>query len=121
VKNKHFVFSVIIFLFTLIFFASCGSKEDKVDKIVEDGVEVVINHLEPYELKGESSTFRLDEKFVIDLERNDLAEIGLTEIHDFAVDSTGDIYFSAGRTDTNDFLFAFLLKVTIPSVSANNV
>jgi len=73
---------------------------------MEDGVEVVINHLEPYKIKGESSTFHLEKEFVIDLERNDLADIGLTDIHDFAVDSIGNIYFSDSNSDEN-LIFKF--------------
>jgi outer membrane protein assembly factor BamB len=105
-RNKYFVFSAIILLFGLVILNSCSSKSEKVEKINEDEVEVVLNHSEPYELKGEPGTFRLDEIFVIDLERNDLAAIGLTEIHDFAVDSDGDIYFSDSRGKEN-LIFKF--------------
>jgi hypothetical protein len=77
-----------------------------VDSIIEDGVEVVINHLEPYKMKGVSSTFNIEEEFVIDLERNDLADIGLSEIHDFAVDSTRNIYFSDSHSKEN-MIFKF--------------
>jgi len=99
---KRLVFLIIIL--SLSFY--CGPKQDEVERIMEDGVEVVINHLEPYKIKGESSTFHLEEEFVIDLERNDLAEIGLTEISDFAVDSTGNIYFSDSNSDEN-LIFKF--------------
>jgi hypothetical protein len=99
---KKLVYLIIIL--SISFY--CGPKEDEVERIMEDGVEVVINHLEPYKIKGESSTFHLEEEFVIDLERNDLAEIGLTEISDFAVDSTGNIYFSDSNSDKN-LIFKF--------------
>ncbi len=90
----------------LSLFVYCGTKQDEVERIFEDGVEVVINHLEPYKIKGESGTFNIDEEFVIDLERNDLAAIGLTEIHDFAVDSMGNIYISDSNSDEN-LIFKF--------------
>jgi hypothetical protein len=34
------------------FLASCVGREPQVDKVIEDGVEVVLNHLEPYKIKG---------------------------------------------------------------------
>ena len=99
---KKLVFLIIIL--SLSFY--CGPKQDEVERIMEDGVEVVINHLEPYKVKREPSIFHLDEKFVIDLERDDLAEIGLTEIRDFAVDSNGNIYFSDSHSKEN-MIFKF--------------
>jgi len=80
---KKLIYLVLI----LSLFLFCGPKQEKVERIMEDGVEVVVNHIEPYRIKGEPSTFTLEEEFVIDLERDDIAEVGLTEIQDFAVDS----------------------------------
>ena len=54
---------------------------------MEDGVEVIVNHLEPYKIKGEPSTLHLEEKFTLDTERDEIAEIGLTDTQDFDVDS----------------------------------
>ena len=31
----------------------CGPKRDKVDRIIQDGVEIVSNHMEPYQTGGE--------------------------------------------------------------------
>jgi len=94
----------LVLILTLFLF--CGPKQDKVERIMEDGVEVVFNHIEPYRLKREPSTFTLEEEFVIDLERDDIAEIGLTEIQDFAVDSAGNIYFSDSNSKKN-LIFKF--------------
>jgi len=96
----------VFIIFVLFLVSSCGEKQDKVERIIEDGVDVVISHLGPYKIKGEPYTFHLGEEFVIDLERNDLAAIGLTEIRDFAVDSTGSIYFSDSKSDGN-LIFKF--------------
>lgn len=97
----------LIYLILILFLSfSCGPRQEKAEKIMEDGVEVVINHIEPYKIKGEYSTFSLKEKFVIDLERDDLAQIGLTEIYDFAIDSTGNIYFSDSHSNEN-LIFKF--------------
>ncbi len=95
--------NIILIIFVLSY---CAPKQEKVERIMEDGVEVVVNHIEPYRIKGEPSTFTLEEEFVIDLERDDLAEIGLTEIQDFAVDSAGNIYFSDSNSKEN-LIFKF--------------
>lgn len=70
----------------------CGPKQDKVEKYMENGVEVVVNHLEPYKIEGEPSTLHLKEEFTIDFERSDLVEIGITKAEGFDVDSEGNIY-----------------------------
>lgn len=95
----------LVLILSLLFFC-CAPKQEKVERIMEDGVEVVINHIEPYRIKGEPSTFTLEEEFAIDLERDDIAEIGLTEIQDFAVDSAGNIYFSDSHSKEN-LIFKF--------------
>lgn len=37
----------------LLIFSCCGQRQQKVEKIMEDGVEVIVNHFEPYQIKGE--------------------------------------------------------------------
>ena len=70
----------------LIFFAFCGPKRDVVEKIIEDGIEVVINHLEPYKISGEPHSLNLIREFAIDTEDEKLLEIGLIGIESFDVD-----------------------------------
>ena len=57
--------------------ASCGGKELRIDRTIEEGVEVILNHMEPYRIKGQPTTFSLQEALSIDLEREDLASAGL--------------------------------------------
>ena len=90
----------------LCFMVGCQDKEAMVERIMENGVEIVINHLEPYKVKGEPSALHLEEVFVIDLEREDLAEIGLTDIRNFDVDSEGNIFILGHQTD-GDSIFRF--------------
>jgi len=99
--KKSAILTIILFLF---FF--CSPKGEKVERIIEDGVEVVINHREPYELKGESSTLTLEEELIIDTEREDLAEVGIGEFPAFDVDSSGNIYLWTQRSPEN-FIFKF--------------
>jgi hypothetical protein len=97
----------IILSFLVLFLASsCGPKQGQVERIIEDDVEVVINHLEPYRIKGEPTTLTLEKVFAIDTESDKMAEIGLVEMSDFNVDSFGNIYIMLRETSGN-FIFKF--------------
>jgi hypothetical protein len=100
---KHLSFLVSIFCFL----AFCGPSQVDVERIMEDGVEVVINHLEPYKISGEPSTLHLEEEFTIDTEREEIAEVGLPDIRDFDVDSQGNIYFFHGREFDRNVIHKF--------------
>jgi hypothetical protein len=93
-NNKNKMISIIILFSAFMMFVSCGQTNDKVEKIMEDGVEVVVNHIEPYKIKGEPTTFNIEKEFSIDLEREDLAEKGLSDAVTFDIDSEGNIYFA---------------------------
>jgi hypothetical protein len=84
---------ILILLYLLAFCLYCGPKQDVVERIVEDGVEVVINHLELYRLKGEPSSLEIEELMRLDFEEAYYSEIGLTNTMSFDVDSRGNIYF----------------------------
>jgi hypothetical protein len=60
----------------LLVFPSCTPRQEKVEWIIEDGVEVIVNHLAPYQIKCESNTFTFGEEFVIDSESENFAELG---------------------------------------------
>ncbi len=84
--------SVLIFLFMIALIISCGPKQEKIERYMKDGVEVIVNHLEPYRIEGEPNTLHLEEEFTIDTEKDSLAEKGLVDIDSFDVDSKGNIY-----------------------------
>lgn len=92
-------------LLCLAFFLVCEPKLKKVERIVEDGVEVVINYLEPYKIKGEPTNLILEEEFSIDTEKKEIAEMGLTDISPFTVDSEGNIYLANIRGEIILFKF----------------
>ena len=85
---KHVVTAVA----AVLLFVHCGGQSDTIEIIEEDGVEVVLNNHSPYSLKGEPSTFILEDAFSIDFEGQDLAEQGVDEVLDFDVDAGGNIY-----------------------------
>lgn len=98
----------ILFLIMLIIFAIsfCGSEQDKVERTIENGVEVILNYLEPYKIKGEPSSLDFEEDLIIDLERPDLAVLGIADITGFDVDSEGNIYLGSAES-TENFIFKF--------------
>jgi len=94
-----------IFLLYLIF--GCQDKEADIERFMEDGVEVVVNHIEPYKIKGEPSSLLLEEEFTIDTERNEIAEIGVSDIEDFDIDSKGNIYFFQMLESDKNLVYKF--------------
>jgi len=80
---------------------SCGPKQEKIERYMKDGVEVIVNHLEPYRIEGEPSTLHLEEEFTIDTEKDYIAERGLVDIDNFDVDSKGNIYCIYNRSREN--------------------
>jgi len=87
-----------LILFLIIY---CKPTKEEIEKYTEDGVEVIVNHLEPYKIEGEPSSLHLEEEFTIDLEKDDIAERGLVDIDNFDVDSKGNIYCLYDRSREN--------------------
>ena len=104
----------ICFLCLLLAMSFCVRTPTDAEKIIEGGIEVVIN---PYNLDPKEPLFSLEEEFVIDLEEKEMAALGLTDVWGFDVDSEESIYIykppmSDGdrilKFDRNgDFLFSF--------------
>ena len=74
---------------------------------MEDGVEVVLNNIEPYRITGEPTTFNLEEIFTIDTENFSIVRTGLTDISCFDVDSKGNIYFLGFLQREGNNIFKF--------------
>jgi len=85
----------------------CTSKQGKVEKIIENGVEVVVNHLEPYQVKGKPSNLILEKVSSFDTEKDDIAATGLTDIYRFDVDSEGNIYFLIPPKGQGNLVYKF--------------
>jgi hypothetical protein len=99
-KNIYLIVALCVFI-------SCGPKQERVEKVMEDGVEVVINHLEPYRVKGEPSTLNLEKVISIDTEDDAVAAQGLTDIYHFDVDALGNIYILRHPTNPGELVFKF--------------
>ncbi len=94
------LFLILPLVFLLCFTFSC-QKQEQVERIMEDGVEVIINHLEPYKIKGEPTDLFLEKEISIDMEREEIAEIGLKDTEFYKVDYSGNIYFLEHRISEN--------------------
>jgi hypothetical protein len=90
-----------IVFFIIFFLGSCVSEKAEVKKIIENGVEIVINNLKPYKKGEKVPTFSLQEEFSINMDSIDLVEKGFTEVHSFDVDSEGNIYVVCVNNDGN--------------------
>jgi hypothetical protein len=101
-KSKSFALLLAI-VFSLF---QCGRRGSQVEKTMESGVEVVINHLEPYALPGVPSTPKLEEILSIDTEKDEVLKTGLTSIETFSLDRDGNIYFMM-RQSPGNFIYKF--------------
>lgn len=84
----------------------CGSKGSQIEKTTENGVEVVINHLEPYSLPGVPSMLKLEKILSIDTERDEVLKTGMTSMEWFCLDRDGNIYFMMRQSPEN-FIYKF--------------
>ena len=96
---------LLLVVWSMVLCPACGVT-DHVDRIYENGVEVVLNHLEPYCFKGQPSTFFLEKVLSIDLERSDLAEAGIGSVGEWDADNDGNIYV-VGFKNKENFIYRF--------------
>lgn len=96
-----------ILLCIVLFLLHCGPKQGIVDTGIEDGVEVVFNHLEPYLDSDVPSNLSLYEVFSIDTEDDSIAAKGITDVYLFDVDANGNIYIMRPPTGKGDLVFVF--------------
>jgi len=100
--------SLLFFIFTFYFLsASCKPEKTRIEKIMEDGVEVVVNHLEPYKIKGEPNELSLVHAFTMDMEDPSILNLGLTDIWIFDVDSQGNIFIFQSTNKDSALVFKF--------------
>ena len=90
-------------IISLLFLLLYGCQTQQIEKRVEDGVEIITNRLEPYQLEGQPSSLHLEEVMVLDTEDPAVAETGLVDINAFQVDSTGDLYLLSQRGEGHYF------------------
>ena len=91
----------------LISLTTCSQEKGTIEKIVEEGVEVVLNHQEPYEISNMPSSLTLQKLFSIDTEDDSMAEKGITDIYLFDADESGNIFIMRPPTSKGDLVYIF--------------
>jgi hypothetical protein len=84
----------------------CSPVEEKVERMVDDGIEVVLNHLEPYRLADSPLTLTLEQEMVIDTEDEGIAAVGLVDMETFDIDDEGNFYIIQWES-RDDFVYKF--------------
>lgn len=86
---------------SLMIIVGCGQKSDQVEKLEENGIEVVVNNINPYRFPKARTPSHLEEEMTIDLEDEVIAQTGLYRLDTFTVDSAGNIYVLTQQTEHN--------------------
>lgn len=82
----------------LFLLSCCGPKGEKVERIIEGGVEVVINHREPYKLKGEHpneykyDVFNASGVFIARTSLDNYGQYGISDSPLYAMAKKGRLY-----------------------------
>jgi len=85
---------------------ACRSEGPIIDRTVDNGVEVILNHVEPYRLPGQPVGIELEPEFSIDFGSDTIGDMGLANATEFEVDDEGRIYFLF-TNKTGDLIFQF--------------
>ncbi len=94
-------------LIVLFFISSCVPKQNKVERTMESGAEVVVNHLEPYKIRGEHTILNLEEELRIDFAKDEFVELGLRNPEFVDSDSEGNIYLVDNYRASDFFICKF--------------
>ncbi|MBD3195366.1 MAG: 6-bladed beta-propeller [Candidatus Lokiarchaeota archaeon] len=95
---------IFVLCFSALALSFCSKDNTKIDKRIENGIEVIQNHIEPYEINGEPYTFALEKELTISQERKDLVDRGMMSMGEFTVDSNGNIYI-VGWENKKDLIY----------------
>jgi hypothetical protein len=98
--------AAILLAYLLFSVGGCKDKESRIERAIEDGVDVITNHLELYKVKGEASNLTLELSFVLDFENSKFANIGISDVAGFDIDSAGNIYIWT-HTSSEYHIFKF--------------
>jgi hypothetical protein len=90
-------FIAFLLIFSLVIWTSscrkAGPAQAKIDKTIENAVEIIQNHLTPYPIQSEPTNFKFEEELTIDFAGPEIGAMGLANATDFMVDAKGFIYF----------------------------
>lgn len=98
---------VVLAVGVLLLLATCRPKPANIERRVENGVEVVINHVARETTRNIRPPLRLDELFVIDSENPEIARLGISDIWGFDVDPGGRIFVFKSPLSQGDLVYTF--------------
>lgn len=107
IKTSDFNIKILLLLFLISSICFCTQTQGKVERMDEDGVEVIVNREEPYLLDKRSEILSLEEELSIDLEDENIAAFGLTRVWGFDADSEGNIYLFKPPMSQGDLVYKF--------------
>jgi len=93
-----------IILIALLCFG-CGGGGSHAQRTTENGVEVVLNPVEPLQLKSKPVVLTLERVFALDTEDGATAALGVTDILQFDVDRAGNILILVPPTGPRDCVY----------------
>jgi hypothetical protein len=92
-------------ILTALLYIGCGGGESRIQKTIENGVEVVLNPAQPLKLKSEPLVLSMERVLSLDTEDDATAALGVTDIADFDVDRAGDLLILVPPTGPRDCVF----------------
>jgi hypothetical protein len=102
--RKKFVFA---FFSVSMLWTSCSAPRSGPERIIENGIEVVVNGSEPYAVERQPRGLAIHDEFRIDLESEAVASLGLTDIWKIDLDPRGRIYIYRGGLGDGPLIFLF--------------
>jgi len=105
-KQGETMKNIIVLTIIMLVSVSCGSEKEKVDRTVENGVEVIRNKLEPFSTRGIPKMPQVEKKVLLDFESSEITKLGIADIRGFDVDSEGNIYVSVSTGDCCIYSFS---------------
>ncbi len=102
-SSKH---KLTLIVFCIITITCCSEGVVTIDRTSENGVEVILNHIEPYQLPGQPTGIRLTPEFSIDFGTDGIGAMGIADSTSFEVDAEGNLYFFY-TNKKGDLIFQF--------------
>ena len=98
-----------LMIYVLILLSSgCSSNENEITRTeIIDGIEVVINGLEPAKEKGIQNSIKFERLFSLDMEAEEMVEIGIKDLVGFDANSEGNIFLFQSNLSEGNLIFKF--------------
>ena len=99
--------SIPLSLIVLSLMYCCKPSHNQIERRIEDGIEIIVNHLEPADLKKKRISYNLQEDLRMDLEALAYADLGVVKPEEAHADSQGNIFIYDRRRASGYFIYKF--------------